>query len=244
MGSLAEIDIQWVEPKRFMMDDHGARSGDRYYVLRYDVPGSSMVDHVHVIPIYWLANHKIDAGTEDPMMAIEYALSEAMAARQATYVLGQGKAMKAEYSPIVSRARAHRKAMQALEQGVKDIADVVPGATVGDVLAGTRDVILAPPEPLKTLRAPVPRKLEPVQLQVEQAHERLGAARQEFTATVWEHASAHPVNTNANAWGRLAEIVANDHDELASQKVQWFDYRFKETVRSRAWLRSKGAIRG
>lgn len=243
---MAEIDIQWSDARRFTLDDHGARSGDRFYVLRYDIPGASVPDHHHVIPIYWNANHKIDTGTEDPMMAIEYALSDAMAARQATIALGQVKVLKEPASPIVIRGTEHRKAMQALETGVKALADVIPGKTVGEVLEGVRDVVLAPPEPakLRALRAPVPPELESVQARVELAHERLGEARQDFTSAVWDAVGQHPVNTNSNAWEHLVEMVANDYDELASQRVQWFDHRFKETVRSRAWLRSRGAIRG
>lgn len=246
MGQLAEIDIQWSDARRFNLDDTGARAGDRFYVLRYDVPGTNLVDHHHVIPIYWCANHKIDTGTEDPVMSIEYALSSSMAARQATLALGQVKALKMAVSPIVVRAIEHRKAMQALETGVKALADVIPGKTVGEVLEGVRDVVLAPPEPakLRALRAPVPPELESVQARVELAHERLGEARQDFTSAVWESVAGHPVNTNSNAWEHLVEMVANDYDELASQRVQWFDHRFKETVRSRAWLRSRGAIRG
>lgn len=243
---MAEIDIKWSDARRFTLDDHGARAGDRFYVLRYDIPGSSMVDHHHVIPIYWNANHKIDAGTEDPMMAMEYALSDAMAARQATIALGQVKVLKEPASPIVIRGREHRKAMQALETSVKALADVIPGKTVGDVLEGVRDIVLAPPEPLSrtALRASVPPDLVEVQDKVEQAHERLGEARQDFTSAVWDAVGGHPVNTNSNAWSHLVEMVGNDYDELGSQRVQWFDYRFKETVRSRTWLRSRGAIRG
>lgn len=247
MVPLAEIEILKSDARRFTLDDHGARAGDRFYVLRYDIPNQpGLVDHHHVIPIYWNANHKIDTGTEDPMMAIEYALSDAMAARQATIALGQVKVLQHEASPVVIRGREHRKAMQALETGVKSLADVVPGKTVGEVLEGVREVVLAPPEPakLRALRASVPPELEAVQEKVEQAHERLGEARQDFTSAVWDAVGQHPVNTNANAWEHLVEMVANDYDELASQRVQWFDHRFKETVRSRAWLRSRGAIRG
>jgi len=243
---LAEIDIQWSDARRFGLDDHGARSGDRFYVLRYDIPGASVPDHHHVIPIYWVANHKIDTGTEDPMMAIEYALSDAMAVRQATIALGQAKVLQHPASPVVIRGTEHKKAMQALETGVKSLADVIPGKTVGDVLAGVRDIVLAPPEPtaLRALRASVPPELEEVQARVEQAHEKLGEARQDFTSAVWAAVTDHPVNTNSNAWEHLVEMLGNDYDEIGSQRVQWFDYRFKETVRSRTWLRSRGTIRG
>lgn len=247
MVPLANIDIIKSDARRFDLDDTGARSGDRFYVLRYDIPGQpDLVDHHHVIPIYRLANHKIDTGTEDPMMAIEYALSAAMGARQSTLALGQVKALKHEASPIVITDRERKKAMNALDNGVRALADVVPGKTVGDVLAGVRDVVLAPPEPtaLKALRAPVPSELEEVQAKVELAHGRLGEARQDYTSRVWEAVAGHPVNTNANAWAHLVEMVGNDYDEIGSQRVLWFDHRFKETVRSRTWLRSRGAIRG
>lgn len=247
MGPLANIDIIKSDARRFELDDTASRSGDRFYVLRYDIPGQpDLVDHHHVIPIYRLANHKIDTGTEDPMMAIEYALSAAMSARQATLALGQVKSLKLDVSPIVITDKERRKAMNALDKGVSDLSDVIPGKTVGDVLAGVRDIVLAPPEPLSrtTLRASVPPELVAVQDKVELAHGRLGEARQDYTSRVWDAVSGHPVNTNANAWAHLVEMVGNDYDELASQRVQWFDYRFKETVRSRTWLRSRGSIRG
>jgi hypothetical protein len=76
---VANVEIKAVTVGRTNQTDFGVAEGGRLYHVAYDIPGfPEMNGHVHTIPAAALANYRIDTSEEDPMVAMDYYLREAM----------------------------------------------------------------------------------------------------------------------------------------------------------------------
>jgi hypothetical protein len=230
---MAEIQIKSVNVGRSRTSDFGVAEGGRLYYIEYDIPGSSSVGHVHTIPAAALANHRIDSSEEDPMAILDYYILEAVTSNVAVMEMGGRQSRIDPASPIVVAGRAVLAVRSRLDLDTTDLANKTPGDSPEEIQAGVQEVVVSPIAKLSGARAlSVPAAAR--------AASRLDTAQQTYAGTLSQTIAAHAVDSSLKPWATLAQMVADDTEELEHLRNKWFNYRYGERIRLTAGLRLRG----
>lgn len=230
---MANIEIKSVNVGRTNQADFGVVPGSRLYYVAYDIPGYSAMDgHVHTIPAAALVNHRIDTSEEDPMVAMDYYLREAMTSLQTSIAVRSMRAASAD-DPRLVMVRAQQVVRTRLEEDIFDMAGTAPGKSPREIQEEIRTVVVSPVAALKSSRAlSVPA--------VRETASRLDTAQQAFAGVLSQTVAASAVDTSLKGWATLTQMVADDTEELGVEQKRWFDARYGERIRLRAGMRFRG----
>lgn len=222
---MADVVIKKVQTGTFRIDDFGEASQDRVYYVWYDVPGIAMVDHVHTIPAAALANYRIDASQDDPMVAMQYYLQEAMTRMQASLEMSYVDLTTHPDSPLVVQNDALLSVREQLHTNVPVIGASVPGDTPDEVVSATEEVVVTPHPEVMRMRSvvTVPIIKGPTQ---EISDSQIG-----YHGTIMASVEEHPVDTSLKTWATLTQMVADDTDLLNATREEWFDIRYGKEIR-------------
>lgn len=207
--------------------------GSRLYHVAYDIPNfPEMNGHVHTIPAAALANYQIDTSEVDPMVAMDYYLREAMTSLQTSIAAKTMRAMSDD-DPRVMAVKAQQVVRTRLEEDIFDMAGTAPGNSPREIQDEIQTVVVSPVASLKVSRAlSVPA--------VRETASRLDTAQQAFAGVLSRTVAASAVDTSLKGWATLAQMVADDTDELRVERGRWFDARYGERIRLRAGMRFRG----
>lgn len=230
---MANVEIKAVTVGRTNQTDFGVAEGGRLYHVAYDIPDfPEMNGHVHTIPAAALANYRIDTSEEDPMVAMDYYLREAMTSLQVSIAAKTMRATAAE-DPRMVVVQAQQVVRGRLEEDIFEMAGTAPGSSPQEIQEEIRSVVVSPVAALKSSRAlSVPA--------VREAASRLDTAQQAFAGALGRAVAASAVDTSLKGWATLTQMVADDTTELGIEQGRWFDARYGERIRLRAGMRFRG----
>lgn len=230
---MVNIEIKSVQIARTRQTDFGMAEGSRLYHVAYDIPNfPEMNGHVHTIPAAALANYQIDTSEVDPMVAMDYYLREAMTSLQTSIAAKTMRAMSDD-DPRVMAVKAQQVVRTRLEEDIFDMAGTAPGNSPREIQDEIQTVVVSPVASLKVSRAlSVPA--------VRETASRLDTAQQAFAGVLSRTVAASAVDTSLKGWATLAQMVADDTDELRVERGRWFDARYGERIRLRAGMRFRG----
>ena len=228
---MTDVVIKKVQIGTFRLDDFGEASQGRVYYVWYDVPGIEMEDHVHTIPAAALANYRIDASQEDPMVAMQYYLQEAMTRMQTSLEMSYADLTTHPESPLVVQNDALMTVRGQLHANVPTIGASVPADTPDAAVSATEEVVVTAPPELMQMRSV---KAAPV---IKAPTQQLSDAQLGYHGTLASSVEAHPVDTSLKTWATLTQMVADDTDLLAATQQEWFDTRYGKEIRLAAGLR-------
>lgn len=222
---MAEISVKKVQAGTFRIEDFGVSSGSRVYRIWYDVPGIDMEDHVHMIPVEALANYRIDSSEEDPMVAMQYYLQEAMTRMQASLTMSYDDLMTHPESPLVVQNSALLALREQQHTAIPLIGASVPGDTPDQVVSGTEEVVVTPTPQVMQMKAV---KLAP---HIETPTQQLSDAQLQYHSVVSASVALHPIDTSTKAWASLTQMVSDDTAVLAATQREWFEHRYGRQIR-------------
>jgi hypothetical protein len=228
---MADVVIKKVQIGTFRLDDFSKSSKGRVYYVWYDVPGMDMADHVHTIPAAALANYRIDASQEDPMIAMQYYLQEAMTRMQAALTMSHIDLVTHPESPLVVQNNALMSLREGMHASVPTIGASMPGDTPDAVVTATEEVVITPPPAVMQMKSvtAAPHIATPTQ--------KLSNEQISYHDVVASSVEQHPVDTSVKPWATLTQMVADDTNLLAETRSEWFDIRYGKEIRLAAGAR-------
>lgn len=222
---MTDVVIKKVQTGTFRLDDFGEASKGRVYYVWYDVPGIDMEDHVHTIPAAALANYRIDASQDDPMVAMQYYLQEAMTRMQMSLVMNYQDLMTNAESPLVVQNEALMAVRDQLQTNVPVIGSSVPGDTPDAVVSATEEVVVTPHPAVMQMRSVLSTPV------IKAPTQKVSDSQIDYHDTVTGSVEEHPVDTSLKTWATLSQMVADDTDLLAATREEWFDIRYGKEIR-------------